>query len=100
MINKTWNIGEYCKGGVVTVEINDKQIDVIGKDWDYSVGHNKNSNQSNAKEFNRLTVNSNELNAERKIRMFMCDLCTSYYSDVITDWIKTKIELKSDYEYF
>ena len=56
MATKTFKIGEYCKGGIITVEIKGKVISVIGKEWDYSKGSRKSSNQSNAKEWCRGTV--------------------------------------------
>ena len=66
MKTKTFKIGEYCKGGIITVEIKGKQIDVIAKDWDYSKGTMKSSDQSNAKEFDRLTVNADDETVRRE----------------------------------
>ena len=93
---KTWKIGEYCKGGVITVEITGKVINIIGKDWDYSTGSNKSSNQSKAKEFARLTLNMVYpyllADTHSKCFMFLTDLTTSYYADQILDWIKSKLK--------
>ena len=50
MAKKTFKLGEVCKGGVITVEIKGQIITVIGKDWDFSQGSKKGSNQSNAKD--------------------------------------------------
>jgi hypothetical protein len=91
---KTWKIGEYCKGGIITAEINGKIITLIGKDWDTSAGYSKNSDQSKAKEFIRGTITSEESNAERKIMDFLEDLTTHYYSSVVCDWIKSKVTLQ------
>jgi len=89
---KTFKIGEYCKGGVITVEINGKFIHIIAKDWDMSKGTSKGSNQKNAKEFDRLTI---ELDAMRDINremfMFLTDLTTAYYADQVMDFIKSKV---------
>jgi len=97
---KTWKIGEYCKGGIITVEINGKQIDVIGKEWDFSAGSKKSSNQSKAKEFTRLTINlvSTFLSADasNKCEWFLGDLTTSYYADEIMTWIKTKLKFEKN----
>lgn len=99
MTTKTWKIGESCKGGIITVEISGKVIKVIGKDWDVNAGYNKNSNQSNAKEFTSGTVLSTDFNAESKIDDFLNDLTTFYYSNSILQWIKSKVNFKSEFSY-
>jgi hypothetical protein len=93
--SKTFKIGEYCQGGVITVEITGKVIVVIGKEWDYSKGSNKSSDQSGAVEFTRGTIESTDTDSYRKLFMFLTDLTTSYYAEQVIDWIKTKVELKS-----
>jgi hypothetical protein len=92
-MKKTWKIGEYSKGGVISVEINGKAINIIGKEWDYSKGTNKNSNQSNAKEFTRSIILSNDSEAESKMFFFLTDLTTAYYADNVIQWIKSKIKI-------
>ena len=94
MASKTFKIGEWCKGGVITVEITKKQIAVIGKDWDTSVGFSKGSNQSGAKEFTRLTVDIEDREADRKLTMFLHDLTTSYYTDEVLKYIESKSDFK------
>ena len=91
---KTWKIGEYCRGGIITVEINGKVINVIGKVWDSSKGDNRKSDQSKAKEFTKKTITSDEHDAYWKIDCFLCDLTTSYYADKIMTWIKSKISFE------
>ncbi len=93
MKTKTFKIGEVCQGGIITVEIHGKVVIIIGKEWDYSQGTRKGSNQSNAKEFTRGTVLSTDTDAARKIEMFLNDLTTSYWSDQIMKWIRTKVEI-------
>jgi|TARA_R110000803_G_scaffold87494_1_gene154209 hypothetical protein len=90
---KTWKIGEYAKGGVITVEVQGKVITVIGKDWDMSQGTRRGSNQSNAKEFTRIEVNVEQRDADRQLSMFLNDLTTSYYTDKLMEWIESKSEL-------
>lgn len=94
---KTFKIGEYAKGGVITVEVTGKIVTVIGKDWDMSQGTRKSSDQSNAKEFTRGTIDTTESNAKRKILDFLCDLTTSYYADEILKWIETKVSLPKSF---
>jgi hypothetical protein len=96
---KTFKIGEYAKGGVITAEVNGKVITVIGKEWDTSTGYKKSSNQSNAKEFTRGTVLANEQDAEWKLSNFLCDLTTSYYADEVVKWVKTKVKLEPEFGY-
>lgn len=97
--SKTFKIGEYAKGGVITAEVNGKVITIIGKDWDTSAGYKKSSNQSKAKEFTRGTVIANERDAEQKLFFFLTDLTTAYYSDEIIKWIKTKTKIEPEFGY-
>jgi hypothetical protein len=99
MATKTFKIGEYCKGGVITVETTAKKVTIIAKEWDTSVGYSKGSNQSNAKEWNRLEVSTSSSDAERQLDWFLCDLTTSYYAGEIMDWIKTKVKFKSEFDW-
>lgn len=97
MATKTFKIGEYCKGGVITIETTKTQVKVIAKEWDFSKGSNKGSDQSQAKEWNRLEVSLTDSGAERKVDDFLNDLTTSYYSGVVLDWIKTKVTFKQSW---
>ena len=90
MTTKTFKIGESCKGGVITVEIDKGQITIIGKDWDFSKGSNKSSDQSQAEEFTRLIVSLEDTQAYRTLLDFLCDLTTSYYAEEILGYIGTK----------
>lgn len=93
---KTWKIGEYCQGGIITVEITGKVIAIIGKEWDTSAGYKKSSDQSNAKEFTRGTVTADDREAYRKMYDFLSDLTTHYYADTILKWIETKVKLENN----
>ena len=83
----TFKIGECCKGGVITVEITDSKVVVIGKEWDTSAGYNKGSNQSNAKEWTRETVSMTDSEGYWKLSDFLNDLTTHYYSEQVLEWI-------------
>ena len=87
---KTFKIGEYCVGGIISVEVTGKVLTIINKEWDTSTGYTKRSNQSNAKELSRATGMINEFNWERKASDYLHELTTSYYADKIMDWIKGK----------
>jgi hypothetical protein len=94
---KTWKIGEYCKGGVITVEVIGKVIHIIGKEWDNSAGYKKSSNQSNAKEWTRGTTDVTDSEAYNKCFMFLTDLTTSYYADEILKWLETKVNFEKKF---
>lgn len=94
MATKTWKLGEVCRGGVITIETTKTQVKVIAKEWDTSKGFNKGSDQSQAKEWNRLEVNIAEKDSRSKIDWFLSDLTTSYWADEILKWIETKVDLQ------
>ena len=71
MKTKTFKIGEYCKGGIITVEIRGKKIAIIGKEWDHSKGTRRSSDQKGAKEFDRVEVQADEQGAEHKLLDFV-----------------------------
>lgn len=96
MKTKTWKLGEYAKGGIITVEITGKIVVIIGKEWDFSAGSRRSSDQSKAKEFTRGTAEATEDGAYRKIINFLEDLTTPYYAEQIMKWIKTKVEIKEN----
>lgn len=94
MKTKTFKIGECAKGGIITVEVRNTKVSVIGKEWDFSTGSRRSSDQSNAKEFTRLTVEASEFGADRKLSEFLNDLTTSYYTDQIMKWIENAVQLR------
>ena len=90
---KTFKIGEYCVGGIITVEITGKILTIINKDWDASAGYSRKSNQSKAKELSRGTiVMEDEWDNKWRFKAFMYlgELTTSYYADKILEWIENK----------
>ncbi len=95
MATKTWKLGEVAQGGVITVEITGKVITVIGKEWDFSTGSRRSSNQSNAKEFTRKTFSTDAGNVQRELADFLCELTTSYWADQIEKWIKSKVKFSN-----
>jgi len=93
MAQKTWKIGEYCKGGIITVKTSKTKVTIIGKEWDYSAGSTRGSNQSQAKEWCRLEVKVIDNEVYSKLNEFLNDLTTSYYADTILDWIEQTVTL-------
>jgi len=92
MIKKTFNIGEYANGGVISVEINGKDIAVIARDWDFSKGSLKTSDQTNAKEFDRIEVKSDDYRAHQKIGEFLGELTSYYYTEQVLNYIKEHVD--------
>jgi hypothetical protein len=96
MATKTFKIGECARGGVITVNVTPKEIDVITKEWDFSAGSNRGSNQSNAEELYRKTFNTASRHTERDLEDYLANESTSYYAGEIVKWVKTKIDFKQD----
>jgi len=95
MATKTFKIGEYCKGGIITVIISPfGTINVIGKEWDHSKGTRRSSDQTNAKEFTSKTFDPNLNSCMRDLQMYLNDLTTSYYTDQVIKWIESKVKIK------
>jgi hypothetical protein len=90
---KTFKIGEYCKGGIIQVQIKGKTILVIGREWDHSSGRRSKQNGHNNPEWTRITIEADNENAWRVIDAFLHELTTSYYAGTIMKWIESKIKL-------
>ena len=98
MTTKTFKIGECAKGGIITVNVKGwtgNIVQVIGKEWDFSTGSRRSSDQTNAKEFTRLEVVATDNRAKREVLEFLQDLTTSYYADQIMKWIESKAKLST-----
>jgi hypothetical protein len=93
MASKTFKIGEYARGGVITAETKGNKVTLIAKLWDTSTGYNKNSNQSNAKEMHRIEVDATDSEAYWKLFHWASEESTSYWADEILKWVKTKSKL-------
>ena len=94
MAKKTWKLGEVCRGGIITVETKGNDVAIIGKDWDYSEGTRRGSNQSNAKEWTRFELSANDSRFGWGASQFLNNLTTSYHSDIIMKWIESKVDIK------
>lgn len=90
MATKTFKIGEYCAGGIITVQTGLKKVTVIQKQWDYSKAV-----QKKAEELDRVEVTTDECNARSQVLQFLEDITTSYYAGKVLDYIETKVTFKS-----
>jgi hypothetical protein len=96
MAQSTFKIGESCIGGIITAEVKGKNVTVINKDWDFSKGSNKGSDQSGAKELSRIEVNTdNGDDAFRTIDNYLNQLTTCYYAEQVMVWIQSKANIKT-----
>jgi len=89
MAIKTFKIGEYCRGGVITAMTHNNWVTLIGKEWDQSAGDSKSSDQSNAKEFTRFKIETTTEHAIYEIEEWLNDMTTSFYTDQIIQWLKS-----------
>ena len=100
MATKTFKIGESCAGGIITVQTGTDKVTVIQKQWDYSQGSNKGSNQKNAEELDRVEVKGSEGNdARRKVENFLWDITTDYYKSQVMAFIESKVKFKNSFQW-
>ena len=96
MASKTFKIGEYARGGVITAETKGNTVTLIAKQWDTSAGYTKSSNQSNAKEMYRISVDASTDDARWKLFNWLCEESTSYWADEVLKWVEAKVSFKKD----
>ena len=92
-MTKTFKIGEYCSGGIITIETKKDSVIILNKEWDYSKGSNRSSDQSNAKVLHEHVVDTKSRDFYRNIENILTEYTTSYYAGEIIDWIKTKVKV-------
>jgi|GEM_PF-1427352 len=97
MAQKTFKIGECCRGGVLTAIATENKVTIIGKEWDYSAGSRKSSNQSNAKEFTRIEVQTSNSSARRELDNWLNDMTSCYYADQVLEWVETQTTFKPSF---
>lgn len=89
---KTWKIGEQAAGGIITVNITGKVIQIQNKEWDFYAGSRRSSDQSQAEVLCTGTItNEANDNVYAKVYDFLIDITTHYYTDMIIKWIESKI---------
>jgi len=97
MAQKTFKIGEYCRGGVLTAIATENKVTIIGKEWDFSAGSNKSSNQSNAKEFTRIEVQTSNSSAKRELDNWLNEMTSCYYADQVLNWVENQTTFKPSF---
>lgn len=93
---KTWKIGEYSTNGIITVTVNKNIVTVINKEWDYSAGCSRKSNQSNARVLDEHEFDCSFSSAKREISNRLHSYTTSYWADIIEKWIRTKVTIPKE----
>lgn len=99
MATKTFKIGESCAGGIITVQTGTKKVTIIQKEWDYAKGSNRGSDQSGAKELDRVEVNSDDGNAYRELQDFLLDITSSYFTDQVLKFVNSKVTFKNTFSW-
>jgi hypothetical protein len=92
MASKTWKLGEVCNGGIIQVQTKGDNVAIINKQWDYSQGTRKGSNQTNAEEIGRIEFNAMNRGSYMIAFNYLHDLTHSYYAEQVLEWIKEKLE--------
>lgn len=82
MAKKQFKIGECAIGGIISVEITGKVIQIKALDWD------------SKKVVSSGSTISEDSNSRRNIDDYLNDLTTCYYADKILKWIESKINLQ------
>jgi len=93
MATKTFKIGEYARGGIITAEVKGTKVTIIGKEWDFSASSTRGASQKNAKEFTRTTIDVRNTYACNQLQDFLCDLTSYNWAEKVINWIETKTKL-------
>jgi hypothetical protein len=72
-MKKTFKIGEYAIGGIITADVNTSTVTITAKDWD-------------TKEVVRSSTFS--LDSLFDIEMYLNELTSVYFADKVMDFIK------------
>lgn len=90
----TWKLGEVCTGGIITVNIEDSKVRLILKEWDYSTGSRRSSDQSKAEVLEHVTYNAEDHNAYREMIEQLGMWTTSYHAEKVMEWVMTKVNIR------
>ena len=95
MATKTFKIGEYCKGGVITAVATKDKVTIIAKDWDFSQGSTRGASQKNAKEFDRLEIDTNERKVYHTLYRYLTWLTSHGHAEKVLEWIENNTKLNN-----
>lgn len=84
MKTKTFKIGECCIGGIIKITITGKVIEISILDW-YS-----------KTVLHKSTVSSDDDGAFWKIKDFLNEMTSSYYTNKCMDWITANNNIKKE----
>lgn len=93
MSTKTFKIGEYCSGGIITVETHGDKVTIINKEWDFSKGSRKSSDQSKAKVLFTDSFDASLTGSANRIEECLLGYTTSYHAGEVMKHIRTKVKL-------
>ncbi len=81
MAEKTFKIGEYAVGGIITVRIVDTVVDINALDW----------NTKRIVMNDQFQIRGVYEPDFHQVDNYLNELTSCYYADKILDWIKTHI---------
>lgn len=81
MAQKTFKIGEYAVGGIITVRIVDTVVDINALDW----------NTKRIVMNDQFQIRGVYEPDFHQVDNYLNELTSCYYADKILDWIKTHI---------
>ena len=81
MATKTFKIGEYCVGGILKLETKGNVVTVKNLDF-YS---------KDVLGWGKFDMDNRD--SDRELPNYLHDLTTSYYTDKVMDWVKSKIKI-------
>jgi hypothetical protein len=79
MAKKTFKIGEYCKGGVISVDATQQRIVVT-------------ISYPNGTILNQGNFNPSLPDEKRRMDFFINDHTTAFYTDKVMKWIESKVK--------
>ncbi len=93
MATKTWKIGEYCRGGIITAIATRTKVTIIAKELDLTQGTRRGSNQSNAQEWDRLEIELDSGDVYNELYTYLTDLTSHGWAEKVIDWVDSKIPM-------
>lgn len=78
---KTFKLGELCTGGIIEVNIKNKDVSIDVIDWDTNV-----------------QISNYILSDEDLILNYLLTLTTYYHAEKIMEWIKTKVKFNKAFD--
>jgi hypothetical protein len=91
-MEKTWNIGESCQGGIITaiIEPSTDILELQIKGWDYRKYKLKTEDQPDAPVLHSIRLSSEGKKGWAIAEEFLTDYTTPYYASQVLDWVASE----------